>query len=144
MTTVFGGLNVFGQFGAQATVAAGPGAVSVSASALLALPSGQICRLFTKCLRIGPGFYVGAGGLVGGGVVAGDATNVGGLSIGVGGDIGAGPSVGGQIGVSLSPPPQVGPVAASAIKAKGGVGYGATAGLDFCWTDIVCTKPICR
>jgi RHS repeat-associated protein len=97
---------------------------------------GQACALATFCGRFGLGLYIGAGGVLGGGAAFGNTDAIGGFSVGGGADIGTGPSYGfqGTIGVSGEGITSVG-----GIKGKLGGGFGAVAGLDGCYTWLMCT-----
>ncbi|MCH8622782.1 Ig-like domain-containing protein [Undibacterium sp. TS12] len=124
-----GGVGASGHF-----VMAG---ASASYSAAIST-SGQICKIKTICVRIGPGMYAGAGGSVGAGAVMGDTDSLGGLSIGVGADIGFGVSVGGQATVGFNKDWSVS--SAGGAKGKGGGGYGVNIGVDFCYSFPVCQE----
>jgi RHS repeat-associated protein len=102
--------------------------------------NGQVCRTITICLRLGPGLFVGGGGYVGGGLVDGGGEQLGGFGIGGGGDIGFGPSAGGQGSIGLG---DGGVSDVGIAKGKGGGGWGAVLGFDFCWTDVKCDMPSC-
>jgi hypothetical protein len=99
--------------------------------------SGQLCVVQTLCARFGPGLYAGYGGIVGGGAVRGSTDSLGGLSIGIGGDLGFGASVGGQAVVGVNPDRSVSSVGATTGKA--GAGYGADAGVDVCYSWVSCS-----
>lgn len=133
------GLQGFFQFGGQAGIHLFIAGVSVSQSVAFTLPSGEICSVFTYCFRLGPGIFAGAGGLISGGAVGGSGRNLGGLSFGGGADIGAGAAAGVQatVGVSNSGTPS----SFALVKGKGGVGWGASIGLDGCWSEVSCTRP---
>ncbi|KAF4529273.1 hypothetical protein B566_EDAN017775 [Ephemera danica] len=109
---------------------------------------GQLCRFCTGCVRFGPGLFIGAGVSAGGGVVQGNAENLGGIGVGIGGDIGWGAGVGGAVGVGLSGDPARGdPGKVMAVGgttgARYGVGFGASVGVDYCRTTIKCTEDAC-
>ncbi len=133
------GLQGFFQFGGQAGIHLFIAGVSVSQSVAFTLPSGEICSVFTYCIRLGPGIFLGAGGVVGGGIVGGSGGNLGGFSFGGGADIGAGAAAGVQatVGVPNSGPPS----SFALVKGKGGFGWGASIGLDGCWSEVSCTRP---
>jgi len=137
-------LNVFGQIGAQGSLYFLVGGFSVAAGAAVTLPNGQICRFYTICARFGPGIFAGVGGTAGGGVVVGDANNLGGFGIGIGGDLGAGASIGGQVAVGIGPGPLNPVTSVGAVRGMSGFGGGFSVGLDFCYSEPVCSEPYCR
>lgn len=113
------------------------GGVSVSGGVAVST-NGQVCAVRTACVRIGPGFYAGAGGGIGAGVVRGGTESLGGLSVGVGGDVGFGPSAGGQVSVGVNADGTLS--SGGAAKGKGGGGFGLGAGVDICYTKVNCTQ----
>jgi RHS repeat-associated protein len=129
--------GAYGQFGGGASVHAVLLGLSGSVSGA-ASTSGQVCVIRTVCGRFGPGIYAGAGGSIGGGAVFGSTDSLGGWSVGGGADAGYGPSIGGQATVGLNPDGSVS--SAGAAKGKGGGGFGASAGLDICYSWADCTK----
>lgn len=105
-------------FNISTTVVVGPGGSSVQ---------------FTGCMRVGPGLYIGAGGLVQAGGVVDNVQDLSGPSYGFGVDGGNGvSSFGGQIAAS--------PSAGVYGEGHGGVGVGVSVGVDVCYTHI--TEPI--
>lgn len=93
----------------------------------------QSCTYQTACVRFGVGLFAGYGGQAGGGLVNSGIGDLGGASIGVGGDLGAGPSAGGNASVSA---PDGGAVGGA--KGHGGAGVGADVGADICYTWLQC------
>src|SRR5262249_27371102 len=104
---------------------------------------GQACRYCTVCARLGPGLFVGGGGTIGGGIVGGDATNLSGYSMGVGGDVGLKASAGASVGLGVSGNPFQGNIGGITsgffARGRGGGGYGIGAGMEVCKTEIKCS-----
>jgi RHS repeat-associated protein len=108
--------------------------VGASISGGLAFVSnGQVCRTFTICIRLGPGFFYGLGGFVGGGLLTNGGEDLGGFDLGVGGDAGFGPSAGGQA--------TIGQGTAGVTRGRGGGGWGLSLGIDFCFSHVKCDMP---
>jgi len=128
--------QLYGLLGGQASAHMFIAGLSVSAGAA-ASTGGQICGYVTVCMRLGPGIYGGAGGTAGLGVVHENTSGLRGLSIGLGGDIGAGPSYGGQVTVGVN---SKGISSAGVSRAFFGGGGGISFGIDICWTEMKCTK----
>jgi RHS repeat-associated protein len=80
---------------------------------------GQACTYCTVCVRLGPGLFVGGGGTVSGGFVGGDANNLAGYSVGVGGDGGFKATAGASAGIGLTGNPFEG--GAGIISVFGGI-----------------------
>ena len=115
----------------------------MSQSVAFTLPNGEICSVFTYCFRFGPGIFAGAGGVVSGGIVGGSGRNLAGFSFGGGADIGAGAAAGIQATVGVTNSGSLSSFAL--VKAKGGFGWGASIGLDGCWSELNCTRPfLCK
>ncbi|MBR0566162.1 RHS domain-containing protein [Azoarcus sp. L1K30] len=93
----------------------------------------EACTYQTVCIRVGLGVYAGYGGQVGGGLVSSGIGDLGGGSLGIGGDLGAGPSAGGGASVGI---PNGGAVGGA--KGRGGAGVGVDAGVDMCYTWLQC------
>lgn len=123
--------SIIGGAGGQAGFHAGFVGINGSTTAMMGTDQ-QGCADVTVCLRVGPGLYAGAGGLLQVGGARNNTQDVGGWSVGLGGDIGYGPSMGGQITGSTS--------ALVAGKGKWGGGGGISGGIDFCWTEVKCTE----
>jgi RHS repeat-associated protein len=138
--------GLFELFGKEINVNAGGGLQAGVQAILIGLngsvggvggTDGQRCGEATICFSLGPGIYAGGGvyGAVGG--TSGNTSNVGGWSIGGGGDAGWGQSVGGQGTIGPTSVRYAGPIP----KVKYGGGWGANAGVDFCYTfTFKCTE----
>jgi RHS repeat-associated protein len=92
---------------------------------------GKVCTLTTMCLRFGPGLYVGGGVVVVAGGYGGNVSNAGGGSIGLGGDLGAGPSAGVSATVGSS-----GASVSGSLPQFPSAGVGASVGVDGCVSNV--------
>lgn len=102
-----------------------------------------MCTFQQFCMRLGPGAYVGVGGTISASGYRGRISKSDGPSIGIGGDIGTGASVGGQVtmGIDID---HGGVNSVAVATGHGGFGGGASAGIDFCWTELVCKESCNR
>ena len=117
-TNVSGGVQVSGQF---LVFGGSLGAGGVIGS------NGQKCKYIQTCVRTGMGFYAGAGANISGTLGGGAEPGVS-MSFGVGGDVGMGASAGAQITAGS------GGISGGGGKFSPGLGWGASAGIDVCFT----------
>ena len=124
--------SIVGGFGGQANFHAFIAGISGSFVPIAGFGTeNQGCVARTFCVRIGPGIYGGAGGVLQGGLSTGKLEDIGGWSFGIGGDFGVGPSSGGgQI--------TVGKKSLVAAKGRYGGGAGISGGIDICKTKVDC------
>ena len=123
-------MNVSG--GVQVGAHMGIVGISGSVQSAMGIGSGsQYCSVQTVCIRIGPGFFAGAGGVYGGGWSSGSTSDIGGLSYGAGFDFGTGMAIGAQATGSRS--------SLGIGVGHGGGGAGFSVGFDVCYTFTTCT-----
>jgi len=96
----------------------------------------QACFVQTGCVRVGPGIYVGGGGAITGGMTSGHTEKVRDWSVGGGLDVGWGPAAGGHVLMSDTQ--------LTALTGHGGVGGGFSLGFNVCYSNVVCSRPVCE